>query len=186
MKSLIKKKCYSLYLFYRTILMVYKRYIYRLQFVSPTFFMSGKSKISRDFVIGDYSFMGENCEIGPKVKACNYVMFASSVKIIGGDHRYDIAGTPMIFSGRAELKDTIIESDVWIGHSVIIMAGVHVGKGAIIAAGSVVTHDVSAYSIVAGVPAKKIKSRFVKDDILIHEKMLQKKAFVGQYCKARN
>jgi len=167
--------------------MIYKRFIYGLQFVSPTFFMSGKSKISRDFVIGHYSFMGENCEIGPKVKAGDYVMFASSVKVVGGDHRYDIAGTPMIFSGRSELKDTIIESDVWIGHSAIIMAGVHIGRGSIVAAGSVVTRDVPEYSIVAGVPAKKIRSRFIRDeDILIHEKMLKKDAFMGQYCEARD
>lgn len=104
--------------------------------------MLGFSKISQDFIIGDHSFMGYGCEIGTKVVAGDYVMFAPKVKIIGDDHRYDIPAIPMIYSGRPELKKTIIGSDVWIGHSAIIMAGARIGNGAIVAAGSVVTHDV--------------------------------------------
>ena len=53
----------------------------------------------------------------------------------------------------------VIGNDVWIGDRVIIMPGVHVGDGSIIAAGAVVTHDVPPYTIVGGVPAKVIKSR---------------------------
>lgn len=52
----------------------------------------------------------------------------------------------------------IIEDDVWIGASVTVLPGVRVGKGAIIGAGSVVTKDVPAYTVVAGVPAKPIRS----------------------------
>lgn len=186
MKNFIKEKLYRWYLFYRHVVMIYKRMIYGLNNVSPSFFMSGKSKVSRDFVIGSHSFMGEGCEIAPKVKAGNYVMFASGVKIIGGDHLYDTAGVPMIFSGRPELKETVIEDDVWIGHSAIIMAGIHVGRGSIIAAGAVVTHDVSAYSIVAGIPAKKIKSRFIADeDVMMHDEMLKGSFFDGTYCNTR-
>lgn len=54
----------------------------------------------------------------------------------------------------------VIDDDVWIGYGATIMSGVHVGQGAIIAAGSVVTKDVAPYSIVGGVPAKIIKYRF--------------------------
>lgn len=183
MKDFIKKRFYPLYLFYRYLLMVYKRKVFRLRYVSRSFYMSGKSIVSTDFVIGKHSFMGANCEIGPKVKAGDYVMFAPNVKIIGGDHRYDLAGVPIIFSGRPALKPTIIESDVWIGHSSIIMSGVIIGRGSIIAAGSVVTCDVLPYSIVGGVPAKKIKSRFISDDqIDIHDRMLKEKDFVGELC----
>lgn len=59
--------------------------------------------------------------------------------------------------------DIYIEDDVWIGYRSIIMSGVHIGKGAVIAAGSVVTKNVPAYSIVGGVPAKVIKYRFKED-----------------------
>lgn len=56
--------------------------------------------------------------------------------------------------------DIIIDDDVWIGFQSIILSGVHIEQGAVIAAGSVVTKDVPAYAIVGGVPAKIIKYRF--------------------------
>ena len=56
--------------------------------------------------------------------------------------------------------DIIIGDDVWFGYRSIIMSGIRIGRGAIIAAGSVVTRDVPPYSIVAGVPAKIVRYRF--------------------------
>jgi len=56
--------------------------------------------------------------------------------------------------------DTVIGNDVWIGMEAVIMPGVTIGHGAIVAAKSVVTHDVPAYAIVAGNPAKVVKVRF--------------------------
>lgn len=63
---------------------------------------------------------------------------------------------------------TIIGDDVWIGHGSIIMSGVNIGSGCIIAAGSVVTKDLEPYYIYAGVPAKKIKKRFetIEEELL--------------------
>jgi virginiamycin A acetyltransferase len=66
--------------------------------------------------------------------------------------------------------DTIIGNDVWIGYKALIMAGVKVGDGAIIAAKSVVTKKVPPYTIVGGNPSKIIRKRF--DDSVI-EKLLQ-------------
>jgi acetyltransferase-like isoleucine patch superfamily enzyme len=57
-----------------------------------------------------------------------------------------------------------IGNDVWIGYSALIMSGVHIGDGAIIAAGAVVTKDIPPYAIVGGVPAKVIKYRFDEED----------------------
>lgn len=61
--------------------------------------------------------------------------------------------------------DIIIGNDVWIGYGAVIMAGVHIGDGAIIAACAVVTKDVPPYTIVGGIPAKEIRKRFDADII---------------------
>ena len=61
--------------------------------------------------------------------------------------------------------DIIIQDDVWIGYGSIILSGVKIGQGAVIAAGSVVTHNVPPYAIVAGVPARVIKYRFREEVI---------------------
>ena len=61
--------------------------------------------------------------------------------------------------------DTIIENDAWIGMNAMIMPGVTIGEGAIVAAGSVVAKDVPPYTIVGGNPAKEIKKRFTNNEI---------------------
>ena len=80
-------------------------------------------------------------------------------------------------------KDVIVESDVWIGCNVTLLAGVHIGRGAVIAAGSVVNKDVPPYAIVGGVPAKLIKFKWTIDEIIMHEKMLynEEERFTRQY-----
>ena len=60
----------------------------------------------------------------------------------------------------ASKGDIIVDDDVWIGQNAIILSGVHIGQGSVIAAGAVVSKDVPAYAIVGGVPAKVIKYRF--------------------------
>lgn len=62
-------------------------------------------------------------------------------------------------------KKTIIGNDVWIGARAIILSGVKIGDGAIIAAGAVVTKDVEPYTIAGGVPAKPIRKRFTDEQI---------------------
>ena len=61
--------------------------------------------------------------------------------------------------------DTVIKSDAWIGMNAIIMPGVSIGEGAIVAAGSVVSKNVPPYTIVGGNPAKEIKKRFTDSEI---------------------
>ena len=69
-------------------------------------------------------------------------------------------------------KDVIINEDVWAGFDVTIMAGVEIGRGVTIAAGSVVTHSLPAYCVAGGVPAKVIKFYWSIEQILEHEKIL--------------
>lgn len=69
-------------------------------------------------------------------------------------------------------QDVIIEEDVWCGANVTILKGVRIGRGSIIAAGSVVTRDIPPYTIAAGVPAKVIKQRMSEQEKLNHESHL--------------
>ena len=94
-----------------------------------------------------------------KIKIGNYVMIANNVMIIGGNHNISRTDIPMILQGEGKEGDIIIEDDVWIGAGSIILTGVTIGEGSVVAAGSVVTKNVEKYTIVGGNPAKFIKKR---------------------------
>ena len=145
---------------YRRVSMAVRRLRYGLDHVHPTFYMSGESRVASDLVAGEYSFIGYGCHIGPAVELGPYVMFGPRVAIVGGDHVFDLPGTPIIFSGRPVLPRTVVEADAWVGYGAIILAGVRIGRGAIIAAGAVVSKDVPPYEIHGGVPARRIGTRF--------------------------
>ena len=88
----------------------------------------------------------------------NRVLIGYSTKILTSNHVIPDNKGNIFFSGHKSSK-VIIKNDVWIGCNVIILPGVNIGEGSVIAAGSVVTKDVDSYSIYAGVPAKKVKDR---------------------------
>jgi len=163
--------------------MALKRWRYGLKRVHPTCFIAGKSTISSDLVAGEFAFIGPDCTIGPGVRIGPYSMLASRVAIVGGDHRFDFPGVPMIFSGRPDLRPTIIEADVWIGYGAIILAGVSIGRGSIVAAGALVTRDVAPYEIHGGVRARKIGERFAElADRMRHDEMLSQPPKMGEEC----
>lgn len=140
-----------------------------------SFFMTGKGvNITRSgFKAGDCVYIGQNTFIGKDVELGNFCMLSDSVNIIGDDHVFDKPGVPTILSGRPTTQPlTIIGDDVWIGHAVTVMRGVEIGEGSIIASNSVVTKSIEPYSIVAGVPAKKIRMRFNDADIETHKNFL--------------
>jgi serine acetyltransferase len=171
-----------LYFKLRSMLMAYRRRLRGLRGVHPTFYMAASARVSSDLVAHEYSFVNIDCLVGPRVTLGRYAMLAPEVVIIGGDHRIDVPGTPILFSGRPELARTVIGADAWIGFRAIIMAGVTVGRGAIVAAGAVVTHDVPPYEIYAGVPARKIGERFESAaDRLRHDEMLNGAPMEGEY-----
>ena len=112
-----------------------------------------------------------------KIIINDHVIFGPNVSIRGGDHRTDIVGCFI-----DEIKDcdklpendadVIFEGDNWIGMNSIILKGVTIGRGCIVAAGAVVSRDTPPYSIVGGVPAKVLKMRFTEEQIEEHEKIL--------------
>lgn len=172
-----------LYLFLRGLRMRYRRWHYGLRQVHPTFYAAAGCHISRDLVAKEYSFINLGCVIGPKVELGPYVMLGPRVAIVGGDHVFNTPGVPIIFSGRPELRPTILEADAWVGFGAIIIAGVHIGRGAIIAAGAVVTKDVPAYEIHGGVPAHKIGERFPDPEARAkHDRMLAAPPQQGAFC----
>jgi len=165
----------------------YWRSRYRLPHVDPTFLLSWGCHIHPDFVAGALGYMGHGCVIRPRVRAGRYVMFGADVSIVGADHRFDLAGTPMIFSGRPDLPETIIEDDVWLGGRSTLMAGITIGRGSIIAAGSVVTRDVPPYSIMAGVPARLLRKRFDSaEDEHKHDEMLDSADYVAEFAHPKH
>lgn len=109
--------------------------------------------------LGDYSGIGINARINGECQIGNYVMMGTDVVVITRNHSFGRTDVPMMHQGFGEERPVVIGSDVWIGDRVIILPGVHIGDGSILAAGAVVTHDVPPYAIVAGVPAKVIKMR---------------------------
>lgn len=113
------------------------------------------SKVS----LGDYSGIGVNAKIYGTCNIGKYVMMGEDVTIITRNHQYSRTDIPMMHQGFGDEKTVEIEDDCWIGDRVIILPGVHIGRGCVIGAGSVVTKDLSEYSIVAGVPARVIRNR---------------------------
>ena len=159
---------------------------YRLRHVDRTFYLGGAGTISSDLIAGPYSFVGPRAQICPNVQIGAYTMLGPDVMIIGGDHLFDKPGTPIIFSGRPKMPKTIIGADCWLGARSTIIAGVSIGDGVIVAAGAVVTRDVDANTIVAGVPARPIRKRFeLPADIDTHRAMLARPPEMGEYCKSQ-
>lgn len=142
----------------------------KVRFMSKTKFIGDGTYICGDTCIDYCESIGKYCSI------------ARDVSIGVGEHPTDwISTSPLFYNKNRRLVGettyensnvvggTIIGNDVWIGTKVVILKGVKIGNGAIIAAGAVVTKDVLPYSVVGGVPAKEIKKRFSDEIIEILE-----------------
>lgn len=141
-------------------------------------------KISKDVVIGAYNIIyainskhsnkkglleiGESTSIGEfnniraaggKIIIGKKCLISQFVTIVASNHNIDKKYIIMDQGWDENKTDVTIGNDVWIGAKSVILPGVTIGDGAVIAAGSIVNKDVAPYSIVAGVPAKFIKTR---------------------------
>ncbi|MGE6754758.1 CatB-related O-acetyltransferase [Rossellomorea sp. NPDC071047] len=163
---------------FRTFSIKNKQRISLFSFVSRNSMLEKNIAIKRfcklkNITIGKYSYIANNTHI-INCKIGNYCSIGPSVKIGLGKHPTNRFSTsPLFYSLNnpfriklvdkedfEEFEEIIIGHDVWIGANAIILDGVKIGNGAIIAAGAIVTKDVSAYSIVGGTPAKVLKYRF--------------------------
>lgn len=132
--------------------------------------------------IGNNVYIGKYCTLQADMEIGNNIDIANNVGLIGKyDHDYSKVGVsikdaPWIGDGTYNFcgknQKIIIEDDVWIGYGAIVFTGVRVHRGAIIAAGSVVTHEVPKYAIVGGNPARILGRRFTDEEIQKHERIL--------------
>ena len=119
----------------------------------------------KDVIIGNRVQFGPNCRIQCDIEFGNSILMAANVSFVGkDDHITNIYGKTIWDSGRGDSYKTYVGNDVWIGHGAIVIGGVKIGDGAIVAAGAVVTKDVAPCTIVGGNPAKFIKNRFYKEE----------------------
>lgn len=132
----------------------------RLPGVHPTAHVHRSARVAHDLVAREYVFVGRDCQIDPQVVIGRYSMLAAHVAVLGQDHVWDAPGVPVQFTGRPPQTATVIGDDVWIGARALVLRGVTIGRGAVVAAHAVVTGDVPAYAVVAGVPARPIARRF--------------------------
>ena len=142
--------------------------------IDQTACVCSKSELNK-VTLGKYSYIGNDCFMG-NVEIGAFCSIADRVCIGGAGHPIErVSSSPVFHEGNNILgvnfqsfsyrhtEKTTIENDVWIGIGTIIKAGVTIHNGAVVGAGSVVTHDVPAYEIWAGNPAKKIRDRFDKE-----------------------
>lgn len=134
--------------------------------------------------IGANCYIGRDSQIETDCIIGHNVIFANRVALVGRyDHHYQDIGKPIRlassirdqkYNWRGLNSIVTIGDDVWVGYGAIILSGVKINNGAIIAAGSVVTKDVEEYSIYGGCPAKKLSDRFSsKEELNIHKEALK-------------
>jgi acetyltransferase-like isoleucine patch superfamily enzyme len=132
----------------------------------------GDVYIGSDVSIGSGSWLSA---VNARITIGDKVMLAPEVAIICGDHHISTVGRYMFDVHEKAPEDdqpVVVRDDVWIGYRAIVLKGVTLGRGCVVGAGSVVTKDVPAYTIVAGVPARVVGARFTADEIREHERLL--------------
>ncbi|MCK9532239.1 MAG: Vat family streptogramin A O-acetyltransferase [Gammaproteobacteria bacterium] len=125
-------------------------------------------------VLYHYPFMGDKLIIGKFcaiARGVRFIMNGANHKLDGfSTYRFNIFGNGWERATPAPEQlpykgDTVIGNDVWIGYAALIMPGVHIGHGAIVAAGAVVTRDVPPYTVVGGNPAAVLRRRFPEQTV---------------------
>lgn len=127
-----------------------------------------------DTEVGLYSYgCFDRWRFPPPIRIGRYCSFAKSVRVVEADHPLRAISThPFLYDKRhtpvarplPPVPPLVVEDDVWVSHNVTILPGCRfIGRGAVIAAGAIVTKDVPPYAIVAGIPASVKRMRFEPD-----------------------
>lgn len=180
-------------LLYKFLLRLTKKVVFEPHsVVYPSCKFEGHNRVCRNTFIsrskmGLGSYLGTNCNIVSS-QIGKYTCIAPNVRTTSGTHPVNFVSMhPAFYSTRGQAGftftkeqkfnenmdntyHTIIGNDVWIGDSALLIEGIHIGDGAVVAAGSVVTKDVPSYAVAAGVPAKVVRYRFDNETI---EKLLK-------------
>lgn len=114
-------------------------------------------RFSQKVSLGDGSGIGDHAYISGELRIGNHVMMAPRCVFIAMNHKFSPEYPFQEIGGESQKIE--IGDNVWIGYGAMVLAGVKIGDGAIVAAGAVVTKDVEPYTVVGGVPAKLIKKR---------------------------
>jgi acetyltransferase-like isoleucine patch superfamily enzyme len=165
-----------------------------IKYVLRRLAVRGNVKVGKDFHVGPGSilwaptklavgndvYVGKNVTIQVDGHIGDQVLIANSVGIVGKtDHDLSVVGTPIrsapwVGDDPEQLSKPVrIGSDVWIGYGAIVLSGVSIGDSSVIAAGSVVTHDVEPNSVVAGSPATTLRRRFTAEEFETHWSALE-------------
>lgn len=159
---------------------------YRLRQAHATAYIAYGSHISPDLIAHEYTYVGHESIIGRNVTLGAYSMVGPRVLCLGDDHRFDLAGVPTIFAGRPALRQTLIGRDVWIGAGSIVLSGIEIGDGAIVAAGTVVSRHIPPCEIHGGAPNHKIRDRFQSAaDRQQHLEFLREPPIQGRFPEGR-
>jgi phosphonate metabolism protein (transferase hexapeptide repeat family) len=138
----------------------------------------GERVILREVTVGDFTYFERNAE-AIYTEIGKFCSIAANTRINALEHpieritQHKVSyrpneyfrwlGVEADFKARRQRKRVRIGHDVWVGHGAVILPGVRIGNGAVIGANAVVTHNVDAYEIMAGVPARRLRQRFLPE-----------------------
>lgn len=134
--------------------------------------------------LGRYAYIGRGFLAGSPICVGDLCMISTNVVLVANDHGTDDVSLPIRLDFNWGHSVTIFECDAWIGHGAILRSGIRIGRGAVVAAGAVVTKDVEPYAIVGGNPARLIRTRFSADAISSHDRIVYGDRILGRDARS--